>query len=157
MASFKVKDDDGLLIINNKIEVSTDCLGLRFERYNIPNNDWLTSDNKLTVLGAAIELKSIVREVEYYDVKKVNSNYDLTVPTKVVFEKNGWLLTFKDNRWKGISTTISKLKHNSKSSHTKQLRTQDEQYMYSHCDQQFIAIHEMPPWGGAAAPRQLKS
>ena len=126
------------LIINNKIVVCLDCLGLRFGRHNIPDDAL-----NLTVLGAAIELKCIVREVEYYDAKQVNGSYNLTVPKKVVFEKNGWLLTVIENlHIPGISGTISKLKHNSKSSHTNQLRTQDEQFMYDMYQNKFIEIRE---------------
>ena len=56
MTSFKLKEnDENLPIINNKIRVCRDCLGLRFGRCNIPDDD-----HKLTVLGAAIELKCIV-------------------------------------------------------------------------------------------------
>ena len=141
MEPFKIENsekNEGILIINNKIEVCDDCLGLRFGRYNIPNDD-----HNLTVLGAAIELKCIVREVEYYDAKQVNGSYNLTVPKKVVFEKNGWLLTVIENlHIPGISGTISKLKHNSKSSHTNQLRTQDEQFMYDMYQNKFIEIRE---------------
>ena len=123
------------LIINNKIVVCLDCLGLRFGRHNIPDDAL-----DLTVLGTAIELKCIVREVEYYDAKKVNGSYNLTVPKKVVFEKNGWLLTLIKNN--PISSTISKLKHNSKSSHTNQLRTQDETLMYDIDEDEFITVKE---------------
>ena len=123
------------LIINNKIVVCLDCLGLRFGRHNIPDDAL-----NLTVLGAAIELKCIVREVEYYDAKKVNGSHNLTVPKKVVFEKNGWLLTLIKNH--PISITISKLKHNSKSSHTNQLRTQDETLMYDIHEDEFITVKE---------------
>ena len=136
---FEFQERDGevinKLIINNKIVVCLDCLALRFGRHNIPDD---TLD--LTVLGAAIELKCIVREVEYYDCKNIGGNYNITVPIKVVFEKNGWLLTLIKNH--PISITISKLKHNSKSSHTNQLRTQDETLMYNIREDEFITVKE---------------
>ena len=57
--SFKIEiDEKEIIIINNKIAVCLDCLGLRFG-YNIPNDD-----HNLTVLGAANELKCIVRVVK---------------------------------------------------------------------------------------------
>ena len=136
---FEFQEEDGevinKLIINNKIVVCRDCLGLRFGRHNIPDDPL-----NLTVLGAAIELKCIVIEVEYYDAKKVNWRHNITIPIKVVFEKNGWLLTLIENH--PISITISKLKHNSKSSHTNQLRTQDETLMYDTREDEFITIRE---------------
>ena len=74
---FEFQEIDGevinKLIINNKIVVCLDCLGLRFGRHNIPDDPL-----DLTVLGAAIELKCIVREVEYYDCKNIGGNYNFT-------------------------------------------------------------------------------
>ena len=111
-------------------------------------------------MGAAIKLDCIVREIKYYDAKEVHG-YNLTVPVKVVFEKNGWLLTIIDSReWHEIQAiTAQKLTdvsclyvvcasktHNygtrSKSFHTNQLRTQDEQFMYDIGEDKFIEIKE---------------
>ena len=175
--SVKARDswDDAPIVVNNNIVVSNDCLGLRFG-YNRPKGkkgvmgEESEEDNyNLTVLGAAIELDCIVREIKYYDAKKVNGSYNITAPIKVVFEKNGWLLTItqkfagmpeanelygtepeeSDDYWEErvfpIYSAISKT-HNygtrSKLFHTSQLRTQDEQFMYVIDEDKFIEIKE---------------
>ena len=155
---------DPPIVVNNNIVVSTDCLGLCFG-YNRPKGKKGVKDifdYELTVLGAAIELDCIVREIKYYDAKKVNGSYNITAPIKVVFEKNGWLLTItqedelygtepedSDDWWESrvfpIYSAISKT-HNygtrSKLFHTSQLRTQDEQFMYDIGEDKFIEIKE---------------
>lgn len=119
-------------VINKKVAILQDCVGLalvaNFNNVNDNFGYWANANDYL--IETAELLGCILRDVDYEDTGAYKSMWKK--PVRVVFEKNGEILTITEKNGK-IKWKIEKLKHNGPSKHTSKA-IREKTHMGCDCD-----------------------